>query len=111
MFSCIAKCALFHNSGDTISIPVGYSIPLYTLIPLYKVCFRITITATANDGSGASASCVVTVGVGGIEGVETDDNAVEVTRYDIHGRLLSEPARGINIIKMSDGTTRKEIVK
>ena len=51
------------------------------------------------------------MGVGGIEGVETDDNAVEVTRYDIHGRLLSEPARGINIIKMSDGTTRKEIVK
>ena len=70
-----------------------------------------TITATANDGSGASASCVVTVGVGGIEGVETDDNAVEVARYDIHGRLLSEPARGINIIKMSDSTTRKEIVK
>ncbi len=70
-----------------------------------------TITATANDGSGASASCVVTVGVGGIEGVEVDDNAIEVARYDIHGRLLSEPARGINIIKMSDGTTSKEIVK
>ena len=70
-----------------------------------------TITATANDGSGASASCVVTVGVGGIEGVEIDDNAVEVARYDIHSRLLSEPARGINIVKMSDGTTRKEIVK
>ena len=69
------------------------------------------VTATATDGSGASASCVVTVGVGGIEGVETDDNAVEVARYDIHGRLLSEPTRGINIIKMSDGTTRKEIVK
>ena len=70
-----------------------------------------TITATANDGSGASASCVVTVGVGGIEGVEVDDNAVEVARYDIHGRLLSEPARGINIVKYSDGSTRKEIVK
>ena len=70
-----------------------------------------TTTATANDGSGASASCVVTVGVSGVEGIEADDNAVEVARYDIHGRLLSEPARGINIIKMSDGTTRKEIIK
>ena len=70
-----------------------------------------TITATANDGSGASASCVVTVGVGGIEGVEVDDNAVEVARYDIHGRLLSEPTRGINIVKYSDGTTHKEIIK
>ena len=69
------------------------------------------ITAKALDGSGVSASCVVTVGVGGVEGVEMDNNAVEVARYDIHGRLLSEPTKGLNIIKMSDGTTRKEIVK
>ena len=69
------------------------------------------ITAKALDGSGVSASCVVTVGVGGVEGVEMDNNAVEVSRYDIHGRLLSEPTPGINIVKYSDGTTRKEIVK
>ena len=69
------------------------------------------ITAKALDGSGVSASCVVTVGVGGVEGVEMDNNAVEVARYDIHGRLLSEPTKGLNIIKMSNGTTRKEIVK
>ena len=49
----------------------------------------------------------------GIKDIETDDyiEAIEIARYDIHGRLLSEPTRGINIIKMSDGTTRKEIVK
>ena len=47
----------------------------------------------------------------GIEGVEVDDNAVEVARYDIHGRLLSKPARGFNIVIYSDGTTRKEIEK
>ena len=47
----------------------------------------------------------------GIEDVEVDDNAVEVARYDIHGRLLSKPARGFNIVIYSDGTTRKEIVK
>ena len=69
------------------------------------------ITAKALDGSGVSASCVGTVGVGGVEGVEMDNNAVEVSRYDIHGRLLSEPTPGINIVKYSDGTTRKEIVK
>ena len=40
-----------------------------------------------------------------------DCNAIEVSRYDIHGRRLNEPTRGINIIKMSDGSTRKEIVK
>ena len=71
-----------------------------------------TITATMVDnGQEYSASCVVTVGVGGVEEIEIDNNAVEVARYDIHGRLLSEPTKGLNIIKMSDGTTRKEIVK
>ena len=70
-----------------------------------------TITAMANDGSNVSASCVVTVGVGVVEGVEMDNNAIEVARYDIHGRLLNEPTPGINIVKYSDGTTRKEIVK
>lgn len=48
----------------------------------------------------------------GIEGVENDcDNATEIVRYNIHGRQLSQPTSGINIIKMSDGTTRKEFVK
>ena len=39
------------------------------------------------------------------------NDAIEIARYDIHGRLLSEPTKGINIIKYSDGSTRKEIVK
>ncbi len=47
----------------------------------------------------------------GVEGVMGDTNAVEMARYDIHGRLLSAPVKGINIVKMSDGSTRKEIVK
>ncbi len=38
-------------------------------------------------------------------------NIEEVARYDIHGRLLAVPTKGINIIKMSDGTIRKEYVK
>ena len=71
-----------------------------------------TITATIVDnGVEYSASCKVIVGVGGIEVVEVDDNAVEVSRYDIHGRLLTEPTKGINIIKMSDGSTKKELIK
>mgnify|MGYP003294563100 FL=1 len=49
--------------------------------------------------------------IAGEEGIETDNNAIEVARYDIHGRLLAEPAQGINIIKMSDGSTHKVMVK
>ena len=48
----------------------------------------------------------------GIEGVDsTHKDAVEVGRYDLHGRRLSQPAQGVNIVKMSDGTIRKEMVK
>lgn len=48
----------------------------------------------------------------GISGVVTpDENATEVARYALDGTQLSAPTKGINIIKMSDGTTRKVIVK
>lgn len=69
------------------------------------------ITATATDGSGVSASCVVTVGNAGITDVKTDNTATEIARYDIHGHKLSQPSKGINIIKMSDGSIRKEWIK
>jgi hypothetical protein len=46
-----------------------------------------------------------------VEGLATDNNATETTRYDLYGRKLCQPARGVNIIKMSDGTIRKEMVK
>ena len=32
-------------------------------------------------------------------------------RYNLDGSRLSSPQKGINIIRQSDGTTRKEIVK
>lgn len=41
----------------------------------------------------------------------TDADAVETARYDASGRLLAAPAKGINIIQYSDGTTRKVVVK
>lgn len=48
----------------------------------------------------------------GIDDIMVDESGVvEVERFDINGRLLSKPAPGINIIKMSDGTIRKEWVK
>ena len=39
------------------------------------------------------------------------DEAVEVARYAINGARLAAPAKGINIVKMSDGTVRKVFVK
>ena len=47
-----------------------------------------------------------------IEGVEADDeNVVEAARYTIDGRLINTPEKGINIVKYSDGSVRKVVVR
>ena len=46
----------------------------------------------------------------GIETIATSD-ATETARYTTDGTCITTPQRGINIIKMSDGTTRKVLVK
>ena len=68
-----------------------------------------TVTASTTDGSNLSATCEIS-GLSGISNISIDGNNDE-KRYDVHGRLLSKPTPGINIIKMSDGSTRKEWVK
>ena len=50
----------------------------------------------------------------GIEEVESSKLKVESSDeewYDLSGRKLDKPTKGINIIRMSDGTTRKVMVK
>lgn len=53
---------------------------------------------------GAVAAAVEAVKV-------TDEAAVEVARYAINGTRLTAPTKGVNIVKMSDGTVKKVIVK
>lgn len=38
-------------------------------------------------------------------------NAVEVARFTVDGRQLTKPQRGLNIVKMSDGSIKKVLVK
>ena len=45
-----------------------------------------------------------------VQAVRQEESTV-VARYDISARRLSSPQRGINIIVLSDGTTRKVMVK
>ena len=43
--------------------------------------------------------------------IGTDADAVPVDYYDLMGRRYDNPQQGINIVKMSDGTSRKVLVK
>lgn len=47
----------------------------------------------------------------GIEELLYDENAVPVEYYDLMGRKHDTLQQGINIVKMSDGTARKVLVK
>ena len=47
----------------------------------------------------------------GIDKVTTSTNAKEVSRYSANGQRLSAPARGLNIVKYSDGSVKKVAVE
>lgn len=46
----------------------------------------------------------------GISSIGTDGNATVAAYYTVDGTRISAPVKGINILKMSDGTTRKVLV-
>lgn len=47
----------------------------------------------------------------GIESTEAAQQPTIVERYTIDGKRINQPQRGMNIIKMSDGTVKKVVVK
>ena len=47
----------------------------------------------------------------GIDKVTTSNNAKELSRYSVNGQRLSAPAKGLNIVKYSDGSVKKVVVQ
>ena len=47
----------------------------------------------------------------GIKQVTTSDDAKEISRYGADGQRLEEPAKGLNIVKYSDGSVKKVVVQ
>ena len=60
----------------------------------------------------AAKSDIAAEGMTGITNVETSDGEAEIIgRYTIDGKAISEPVKGINIIKYSNGKTVKQVVR
>jgi hypothetical protein len=80
------------------------------ITPLKAGKADITIQINSN---GKLAETVVSVEVteatdiDAVEGVKAE----ETGRYTLDGKMLNSPQRGINIIRMSDGTIKKVIVR
>lgn len=47
----------------------------------------------------------------GIDKVTTSNGAKEVSRYSVNGQRLSVPTKGLNIVKYSDGSVKKVVLK
>ena len=47
----------------------------------------------------------------GIDKVTTSTDAKELSRYSVNGQQLSAPAKGLNIVKYSDGSVKKVVVQ
>lgn len=51
------------------------------------------------------------IDVTGLKNAKADKDVVEMVRYSLDGQKFFSPTKGINIIKMSDGTSKKVFVK
>lgn len=65
-----------------------------------------------SNGISTTATVNVTVTQStGITGTQTSADIREIARYTIDGKRINQPQRGVNIVKYSDGTVKKVIVK
>ena len=91
------------NAGDLIcQFPVFVSGTDH--LPSFKAHKDVNGKTTYNAGDALNV-------YNSVEGVDINTIATEVARYDIYGRKLSQPTNGINIVKMSNGSTCKEYIK
>lgn len=65
-----------------------------------------------SNGISTTATVNVTVTQAtGITGTQTSADVREIARFTIDGKRISQPQRGVNIVKYSDGTVKKVVVK
>lgn len=65
-----------------------------------------------SNGISTTATVNVTVTQAtGITDTQTSADVREVARFTIDGKRISQPQRGVNIVKYSDGTVKKVVVK
>ena len=65
-----------------------------------------------SNGISTTATVNVTVTQAtGITGTQNTTDVREIARYTIDGKRINQPQRGINIVKYSDGTGKKVVVK
>ena len=81
---------------------------LYSIVTLYVPTGRKKIYEATEAWN--LFSNIMELDPSGIDAVGTDTK-METARYNLNGSRIAQPQRSLNIIRMSDGTVRKTIVK
>lgn len=101
-------------SGDNFTYTTSYTIPAdYNADNLSITAFiapkpssqieEMAVNNCERVAVNTSSTGIQTVGMGG--------DIHEVARYTLDGKQLTAPAKGVNIVRLSDGSIRKVIVK
>lgn len=93
-----------------------YTMKMPTKVALKKALkldqiYVVALLLDKKTGAIVNAGRARVTGSTGIEDVTTGYEATVVARYTVNGVQVSAPVKGVNILKMSDGTTRKVLVK
>ena len=100
---------------DATTVEVKGNVMTTTLEGLdYKSTYCYVAFVTTSEGEtfyGEQQTFKTGENTSGIETYTAKANDSRTLIYDIKGRRLDAPQRGINIIRMSNGTTKKVIVK
>ena len=101
--------------ADAIKILASGNVMTATLEDLeYETQYCYVAFVTTSEGEtfyGESQLFNTSVDPDGINDVKATEEVTEVARYDLQGRMIAKPQKGINIIRYSDGSTKKLLVK
>lgn len=85
---------------------------LTDLQPSCIYCFRSFVKTVSGTTYGEEQTFTTEASTTGIDNVEIDAySPVVIGYYDLSGRKYNEPQKGLNIIRYSDGSARKILVK
>ena len=101
--------------GDAQTVTATGNVMTATLKGLqYNTEYCIVAFATTSEGEtfyGELQQFQTGIDTAGIESAGATATATDTARYDLRGHRLTAPQRGVNIIRMSDGTVRKVWVR
>jgi hypothetical protein len=90
----MASGEIAYKLGEAFGQEIG--VDAYPVFGGMKVFYNETTDTYTNDEQS------------GVENIATDNAATPVGYYDLQGRRLSKPQRGLNIVVMSDGSVVKQ---